>query len=355
MVKDLKELTVLGLMSGTSLDGLDLAFCRFRLERSSWKYEILKAKTKEYPPDLRDSLKDAINLSEKTLSELDHSYGKWLGTASAEFISESGLKPDWIASHGHTVFHEPHRGITLQIGNGNELAKLSGINVVCDFRSQDIALGGQGAPLVPVGDEYLFGEYDQCLNLGGISNISFRKDEKRIAFDICPVNMALNMLAEEFGSAFDRNGELGKGGNILSGLLDQLNSLEYYAVRPPKSLGREWFDRQVRPLLYQNVNKKDILRTYYEHASVQIGSVLNENGRGNVLVTGGGAKNSFLLKLIKQKTNSKLIVPGQVILDFKEALIFAFLGYLKVNNINNVFASVTGSSADHCSGTIYIV
>lgn len=353
MQENLKELKVLGIMSGTSLDGLDLALCSFSRTNSQWKYSILKAETLPYPKEIRDSLESAINLKADELCMLDHLYGKWIGTAAKEFLRNNNLKADLIASHGHTVFHQPAKSYTLQIGNGNDIHSATGIRVVNDFRSLDVALGGNGAPLVPVGDEYLFAEYDVCLNLGGFSNLSYKNSSgKRIAYDICPVNMALNYLAQKAGEEFDCAGKMGRQGKIIPLLLEKMNSLEFYSSHPPKSLGREWFMEFILPLLDEKKDLNDIMRSVYEHIAVQISTNIENIGAKTVLVTGGGAKNMFLVELLSEKTKSKLVIPANELIDFKEALIFAFLGYLRVHSIVNVFASVTGSRTDHCAGSI---
>lgn len=337
-------------MSGTSLDGLDMALCNFSRKGAKWEYQIIKATTLAYPPEISQLLDTAISLPADSLCKLDHLYGKWIGNSSSIFLNENGLSANWIASHGHTVFHQPSGNFSLQIGNGNDISAITGLPVICDFRSLDIALGGQGAPLVPVGDQYLFENYDYCLNLGGFSNISFKNNNKRIAFDICPVNMGLNYLAKKLGLEFDINGAIGQTGNPDETILGRLNSLDFYKQNPPKSLGREWFIKNIKPILDDKKELNDLFRSFYEHIAEQISKVLNENKGKNCLVTGGGAKNSFLIELISQKTKCELIIPDPVLIDYKEALIFAFLGYLRINNIHNVFSSVTGSLADHCGG-----
>ncbi len=352
MVKVLNPIKILGIMSGTSLDGIDLALCSFGRNHSDWSYKILNVLTLPYPADISDSLNNAIHMKSEDLLSLDHTYGKWIGRISGKFLSDTKMEAHWIASHGHTVFHQPSKGFTLQIGNGNDIAALTGIPVIYDFRSMDIALGGQGAPLVPAGDEYLFGKYDSCLNLGGISNISYKMENRRIAFDICPVNMGLNYIAGKMGLTYDKDGEAGRNGKIIPVILDQLNALDYYEKNPPKSLGREWFIKHVEPLLNQNYDLRDILRSFYEHIALQISNILNKTGGKNVFITGGGAKNKLLIELIRQKIRCEIIIPEQNLVDFKEALVFAFLGYLRINNIVNVFSSVTGCSEDHCAGLI---
>jgi anhydro-N-acetylmuramic acid kinase len=352
MVGEFKKLNILGIMSGTSLDGLDLALCSFGRKNSVWVYEILKARTIAYSSDIYERLKNAIYLNADELSVLDHDYGKWIGNAAIKFLGDDVSETQWISSHGHTVFHQPVKGYTLQIGNGNDIAATTGIPVVFDFRSLDVALGGQGAPLVPAGDEFLFSEYDFCLNLGGFSNISYKKGGRRIAFDICPVNMGLNYLAGKIGLEYDKNGTHGRQGKIIPEVLHQLDNLDFYFQSPPKSLGREWFIEFMEPLLNGNFETKDLLRSLYEHAAVQISNVLNVNEGKRVIITGGGAKNALLVELISQKTRCEIVIPEANLVDFKEALIFAFLGYLRINRIPNVFSSVTGAMRDSVSGVI---
>jgi anhydro-N-acetylmuramic acid kinase len=352
MANDLKTLNIIGIMSGTSLDGLDLALCSFSRTKSNWNYNIQKAVTLPYPSDIRTSLDNAINLGASEICYLDHSYGKWIGNASNDFLKSNNLSADWISSHGHTVFHQPKKGFTLQIGNCHDIAAMTGLPVVGDFRSMDVALGGNGAPLVPAGDEYLFSKYDFCLNLGGFSNISYRSNSERIAFDICPVNMGLNYLAAKAGLDFDCGGKIGRKGTVISDIVERLNNLDYYHSNPPKSLGREWFIKNIEPILDSDLSLSDVARSFYEHISIQISNVLNSIPGKEVLVTGGGGRNTFLVELIKGKANCNIVIPDSELIDFKEALIFAFLGYLRINEIPNVFSSVTGSSSDHCSGII---
>jgi anhydro-N-acetylmuramic acid kinase len=352
MVNNLKALNILGIMSGSSLDGLDLAFCNFSRTNSNWNYSIQKATTLPYQEEMKRFLESAIHMNSEELSIFDHKYGKWIGLASKKFLSENKLNADWIASHGHTIFHQPENAFTLQIGNGNDIVAVTGIPVINDFRSLDVALGGQGAPLVPVGDEYLFPSYGFCLNLGGFSNISYKKNGVRIAFDICPVNMGLNYLAGKIGLEFDDEGMAGRKGKLIPGILNQLNNRDFYISDPPKSLGREWYLKNIVPVLDLNFEVIDILRSFYEHIAIQISKVMNENEGKSALLTGGGAKNKFLVELITQKCQCEIILPDQSLIDFKEALIFAFLGYLRVNNIPNVFSTVTGASVDCCGGSI---
>lgn len=339
-------------MSGTSLDGLDICFSKFWKENGRWKFEILNAETIPYSEVLEKSLRNSIHLSAADLLALNADYGFYLGKTVRKFIRKHNLSEiALIASHGHTVLHQPERKFTLQIGDGKAIKIETGIPVVYDFRSQDVLLGGNGAPLVPIGDELLFPDYDACLNLGGFSNISFKLDDRRIAFDIAPVNIVLNKLAQHFNQNYDQNGDLARQGNIDHQLLQNLNSLEFYKKTYPKSLGIEWCNENIFPL-FSGVETSDLLATFTEHTAQQIIKIFNEFQLKKVLFTGGGTYNTFLIEKIKDKTNAEIIIPGKNIIDFKEALIFAFMGILRLNNENNILASATGSSQDHSSGII---
>lgn len=339
----------IGLMSGTSLDGLDLCFVQFE-KQNSWSFEIIKAETIPYSKELEDQLKNSIYLSPEELLELNSEYGFYLGKAVKNFIEKHQLQHvNIIASHGHTVFHQPQKKFTLQIGDGRAIKIETGLPVIYDFRSQDVLMGGNGAPLVPIGDELLFSQYDACLNLGGFSNISLKLYDKRIAFDIAPVNIILNKLAQQFNKEFDENGDLARTGKINDALLLQLNSLEFYQRSHPKSLGIEWCNENILPL-FENIETIDILATFTEHAAQQISNVFNAHHLKNVLCTGGGVFNQYLIEKIRNKANTELIIPAKELIEYKEALIFAFMGILRLNNEINVLSSSTGSSHDHSSG-----
>ena len=276
-------------------------------------------------------------------------YGTYIGQSVNEFCTKYQFKPQYIASHGHTVFHQPEIGITRQIGNGQEIAASTGINTISDFRSGDVALGGQGAPLVPIGDELLFSGYEFCLNLGGFSNISYREKEVRKAFDICPVNIILNHLCPPY----DKDGTIGSQGSVHSELLNKLNNIEYYHKQPPKSLGREWLENEFMPYLEgSGIPHHDLVRTVYEHIAIQITNVLHTPNEGQVLLSGGGTHNTLLTTLLKEKSSVKIVIPDRLIIDYKEALIFAFLGVLRVRNETNCLSSVTGASRDSSGGNI---
>ncbi len=340
---------VIGVMSGTSLDGLDIAFCEFWTAKS-WQYRIHYAETISYTNEWKNKLSKAHLLNGYELTELHKDYGILMGEYIHAFIEKHRIKYiDLIASHGHTVFHQPDKQINLQIGNGAFISARTGISTVFDFRTLDIALGGQGAPLVPLGDELLFSEYTYCLNIGGISNISFKEYQKRVAFDVCPSNMVLNHLAQQKGLPYDKDGSLARRGKINQSLLLKLNQLSYYQKQYPKSLGREWVEREFLPLISAYpISIENKLATCTEHIAYQIG--LCTQHTGNMLVTGGGAHNTFLVERIGKYSKTKIIVPNNHIVDFKEALIFAFLGLLRWKGKINILSSVTGAKSDSISG-----
>ncbi len=344
----------IGLMSGTSLDGLDICFAKFRKENSVWKFEILKAETFSYPGIWENQLRNSIHLKSEELLALNSEYGFYLGEKVQEFIAKNSLKNiDLIASHGHTVFHQPKKKFTLQIGDGRAIKILNKIPVVYDFRSQDVLLGGNGAPLVPIGDELLFSEFDGCLNIGGFSNISFKQNGERVAFDICPVNIVLNKFAKKLGKNYDEDGAFARKGIVNKTILSNLNSLKFYTENPPKSLGIEWVNQNILPVL-KDETPENILATFTEHAAIQIAETFNNFSLKKVLFTGGGTYNSYLLERIKSKTKTEIIVPEKNLIDFKEALIFAFMGVLKMNGKINVLSSATGSSENHSSGILLV-
>ena len=347
--------SVMGLMSGTSLDGLDMALCHFFIEEGSWSFEIERATTISYPKSLEMQLNTSTRLSGEELSKLDIEIGSWFSKCVNDF-KQSG-KVDFIASHGHTIFHQPELKLTLQIGNGHILSVETGLPVIYDFRIMDVALGGQGAPLVPIGDKLLFKDYDACLNLGGIANISFDVDDRRIAFDISPCNMILNFLTGTIGKQFDDKGALAKSGEVIEELLTKWNALPYYSKVYPKSLGYEWVhDKILKSINIDKYAVSDLLCTAVEHIGIQMAEVINSipKSEAKILVTGGGAKNTYLIERINAHLDAqkKLVVPDALIIDYKEALIFAFLGVLRERNEVNCLSSVTGASRDSSAGTM---
>ena len=343
-------------MSGTSLDGLDIACCGFS-KREVWEYRIVAATTIQYEAEWLTVLKNAHLFSAEELLTQHARFGKFLGEHVAKFLQQQKFAADFVSSHGHTVFHQPSRGFSFQLGEGSSIAAACGLPVVCDFRNGDIALGGQGAPLVPVGDQILFSSYDFCLNLGGIANISLTKGGRRIAFDMCACNQVLNMLANTKGKEYDHNGELAARGKADEQLLDKLNDLSFYRSAPPKSLGREDVERDILPLINEReISTEDKLRTFCDHVAIQISRAIPENKNSQrLLVTGGGAMNDFLISRIRSALTCKVEIPDPMIVQFKEALIFAFLGVLRWRNETNCLASVTGARSDSSTGAVFFV
>ena len=342
----------IGVMSGTSLDGVDICYIRFDYS-NSYRFKILNAETIPYADTWKNMLKNAYHSDKVSLSKLDVEYGEFLGDIIQKFISDHAITTlDFVASHGHTIFHKPEEGYTLQIGNGQAIADIVNHTVVNNFRTQDVKLGGQGAPLVPIGDELLFTEYDYCLNLGGFANISFKEKNSRKAFDICPVNIVLNHYTNRLNLAYDDKGIIASKGKIHNELLNKLNGLDFYRLGYPKSLGFEWVIKFIFPLIDSyNLDVRDILRTFIEHVSLQISKVINDNAK--VLATGGGVFNSFLIRSIEEHLDRKMIIPKSDLINYKEALIFALLGLLKLEGKVNVLSSVTGAMQDHSSGVIF--
>lgn len=383
-----EDMTIIGVMSGTSLDGVDLACCRFSGgERLQWS--LLAAETIPYPDEWRVRLSTLEKASAYEYALADVQWGHYIGCLVRGFLKKHELQVDYVASHGHTIFHQPHLGLTTQIGDGDAIAAECGLPVVFNFRRMDVALGGQGAPLVPIGDQTLFADYDACLNLGGIANISYRqsgacphraieqvgacphmaieevsssfrsqvtghRSHERIAFDISPCNMALNLLARKLGQPYDKDGNVASSGKVAEPLLSRMNALGYYSQPAPKSLGKEWFVSQFQPLIEGGEHSvQDLLRTSVEHIAVQIAAVLNANNIRSLLVTGGGAKNGFLISRLRRLSpDCEVTVPSDDIIDYKEAIIFALLGYLRLQSRPNCLSSVTGASRDNIGGDI---
>ncbi len=358
-------------MSGTSLDGLDIAYCIFKNNDEKWEYEILHAETFPYDKEWETKLKSATELNGRELILLHNEYGKYMGQQVNKFLSKhKDSEPDFIASHGHTVFHQPEKQMTFQIGSPASLAAESGKTVIGDFRTLDVAMGGQGAPLVPIGDIHLFSEYDFCLNLGGFANISFTQKSKAIAYDICAVNFVINKLVIEKKIPLkdyfncegdskylkcDPDGFIASKGSVNMDLLDKLNNLEHYNTSGPKSLGEEWVVKNIWPILNSyNLSIENTLCTYYHHVAMQIQNTIDKEKGNKVLITGGGAYNKYLIKLLKRHIEKEICIPPKKIIEYKEALIFAFMGLLRTLEKVNSLASVTGSSANNIGGSIMI-
>lgn len=346
---------VIGVMSGTSLDGVDLAHIYFEIKNDNWTYQIVECDTISYSNEMISKLKNGIHFTKTELSELNTEYTNLLGNIISEFIIKNKISNlDAICSHGHTILHQPENGFTLQIGNLPEIAKITNQKVVCNFRVQDVLFGGQGAPLVPIGDKILFSEFDYCLNLGGFSNISYEENKERIAFDISPVNTVLNFYANTFGLEYDDKGEISTTGNLNLELFKELNQLEFYQKTFPKSLGFEFVKEIILPILENYpISTEDKMRTFTEHIGFQIGKIL-QHKTGKLLISGGGVYNDFLIERIKNYLPTiEVVIPNEKTIKYKEALIFALLGVLKLRNEINVLASVTGAKQNHSSGEVF--
>jgi anhydro-N-acetylmuramic acid kinase len=347
---------VIGLMSGTSLDGLDIAYCEFYFDTNKWNYKIVEAQTINYSLFWKEQLIKAENCSALDYNFIHQQYGAYLGQRVSDFIVQRNLRVDFVASHGHTIFHQPEKKLTVQIGSGAAIAAACKLPVVCDFRSVDVALGGQGAPLVPIGDLLLFSEFDFCVNLGGFANISYQHKGERIAFDVCPVNIVLNELCKPFNIAFDNNGNIARSGMLSHYLFNELNQLGFYKATPdsPKSLGKEWVSKHIHPLIDMfELANNDLLHTFCEHIAFQLAKIVNTKPKGKMLITGGGVFNGYLMERIVHYVQHQVIVPNEQTVAFKEALLFAFLAVLRWNNQVNCLKSVTGAASDNIGGAIY--
>jgi anhydro-N-acetylmuramic acid kinase len=357
----------MGLMSGSSLDGLDIAFAEFQEVSGKWSYEIKAVACYPYEEHWITQLKNATSLKALDYQLLHTAYGHYIGTLVNQFIEDHHLhhQVQLISSHGHTTFHVPSKRMTAQLGDGAAIAATTGVNVVSDLRAMDLARGGHGAPIVPIGEKFLLGDYPYFLNLGGIANISFNNPDEYIAFDICPANRVLNMLSAENKKGFDEGGEIASGGKVDEKLLSLLNDLEYYRLPYPKSLSNDFGTDVVYTLIHnKKIPAADGLRTYVEHIVIQIKNSIellkNEkqiSEPAKLLVTGGGAHNHFLMSRISrvlEQLNIEVVVPAKELIDFKEAIIMALIGILRWREENNVLASVTGASADSISGAVWI-
>jgi len=354
----------IGLMSGSSLDGLDIVFAEFAEQAGKWSYEIKEADCYPFEEALKEQLKDAKDLSAYDYLLLHSAFGKYLGEQVNKFIDAHGLhhQVQLVSSHGHTVFHAPEKNMTSQLGDGAAIAATTGINVVSDLRAMDVALGGQGAPIVPMGEKLLLNEYPLLLNIGGIANISYRSNDHYIAFDICPANRVLNMIAATQNLSYDEDGQLASKGKVLTDVLQQLNALDYYHQPFPKSLANHFGTDEIFPLIpVEHIT--DALRTYVEHIVVQVKtSIISLNVEYatpglQLLVTGGGAHNKFLVQRLQEELsllNIEVIVPDKRIVDYKEALIMALLGILRWREQNTVLSSVTGANRDSIGGAVWM-
>lgn len=348
------NIRAIGLMSGTSLDGLDIAACSFHFRNEKISYTIDHAETIPFSPEIAAMLKQAEKASALNYFRIHNEFGRWMGRETGKFIHRHNFQPRLIASHGHTIFHVPGEGFTVQTGNGAQIAAITGVTTICDFRSLDVALNGQGAPLVPIGDRLLFGQFAACVNIGGFSNISMEADGKRVAWDISPANYILNHYVAQLGLKFDDSGKIARSGKLITELFNKLEALDYYSTLPPKSLGREWVEKYIFPVADKFADDiPGILHTFTRHIAGQISRALPSAPSGKVLFTGGGVYNDFLMELIREAAGCSIVIPENKLVDYKEALVFALLGVLRYRYQPNCLASVTGADADNIGGAIY--
>jgi anhydro-N-acetylmuramic acid kinase len=351
------KMEILGLMSGTSLDGLDIAHVFFEFQDDKIHYELLHAHTYKLDDALLKKLQQATKMSAEHLLILDKELGQYFAECIQGFMNEHQVERsriDAIASHGQTIFHQPQNGFTHQIACGSTIAFKTSIPVINDFRSLDVIAGGQGAPLVPLGDFELFkDEADSFLNLGGFANISFKKNNSIQAFDISPANLPSNLFMQQIGKLYDHDGQKAKSGELNQELLSALNALPFYVSKGPKSLGTDWLHNEYMQLLNESDSLENILRTHTEHVAMQVARILNEESLSSVFITGGGAKNAFFIERLSQHYHGKCVIPNNKIIDFKEAIVFAFLGakYLRGETTN--VQSVTGASKALCTGVYH--
>ncbi|MDR3680671.1 MAG: anhydro-N-acetylmuramic acid kinase [Flavipsychrobacter sp.] len=354
---------VIGLMSGSSMDGLDIVYTQLEEVRGAWTFEIIHADCIPYTEEWVNSLEYIATKSVPEFLRLDTAYGRYLGEQVKRFIDKYDIehKVHFIASHGHTIMHEPKQQTTCQIGNGAMIAAIIGLPVIDNLRVLDVALGGQGAPIVPIGDKLLFGNYEYCLNIGGICNITIQSQGKLLAFDVCPANQVLNRLAKNEGKDMDEDGAIAAEGNILLDVLTELNDRQYYKQTGPKSLGNEEARELVFPILLESGHSNaDMLRTMVEHIADQVAAVVKlqpAHEDAHMLVTGGGAFNKFLMEQLHKALlplNVTVTIPDESIIKYKEGLVMALIGALRWREENTVLSHVTGAAKDSVGGTIWM-
>lgn len=344
-------------MSGSSLDGLDIAYCKFDIQENIFDFEIVQSITIPFPENIFHALQQAVTDS-GIVQEADVLFGDFCGREVFKFLQNNNLiLPDFIASHGHTIAHHPEKGFSLQIGNANDIRKHVSVPVINDFRITDIRAGGQGAPLVPMCDAMLFNDYDVCLNIGGIANISFVNNGKRFGFDICGANQILNSIANKLNMPYDDGGNIAATGKINQSLLQALNADKFLNKSFPKSLDNAYVQKHFISILDNfNVSLQDQMATATEHIAQQVSNVIQysfpDSKQLKILVTGGGAYNTTLVNRIATLCNTQIQLPSDSIIQYKEALAIALMGVLRWKQLPNFFPSVTGAKTAVCGGEI---
>lgn len=346
-------------MSGSSLDGIDMAYCKIQTA-NPYTFTIIAAATSPFSHEEFLMLKNCTPDIHYNYHKEDEMFAKVSAQAINNFLQKNNLpKPDAIASHGHTVFHFPALGKTKQIGSGQLIANLTGCKVIYDFRAADVEAGGQGAPLVPLCDAIFFNNYHACLNIGGIANISFDTPTGRIGFDICGANQLLNYIAQTIDLPFDENGELAAAGFVDEQLLSDLDACAYFQLPYPKSLDNHFVRKYfIERIAAANISANDKLATATYHIAKQIAIIINQQNKVHenyrLLVTGGGAFNVYLIQLIEKLTGIKITLPANEIIQFKEALAMCLMGVEKLQNKPNFLPSVTGAKTAVSGGVVVI-
>ncbi len=348
-------------MSGSSLDGLDIAICQFNKTSEKLNWELIKYHTFPFSNELKGRLKNIREASIDEILTVDNMIAKFTASCVAE-IGQNVLTPiDYISSHGHTVLHHPQEGYSLQVGNGGTIAAISGIPTICDFRMNDIALGGQGAPIAPIAEKYLFAEHRFFLNLGGIANISIHEGDKILAYDVCPCNQVLNRLANELGLVYDPEGYNARMGKVNDRLLSQWNNMKYFKIQGPKSLDNNWIKKRFYKKIEDlEISVRDALRTSTEFMAQTIAEHIRVNrlagAKNSIFITGGGAHNDFLMQLIDEYTSVDVAIhkPKKEIVDMKEAILMCLMGFLRAQKVANNIPSVTGASKETIGGALYL-
>lgn len=355
----------LGLMSGSSLDGLDIAYAAL-----DWRdghlldWRLLVADTLPFSEQWQARLLHLPQQDALTFAKTHVYFGRYMADLVQAFRQRHRpARIDFIASHGHTIFHQPDKYLTTQIGDGAALSALTGLPVICDFRTMDVALGGEGAPLAPLADRYLFAGYDFYLNIGGIANLSSNSTGDWIGFDVCPANQVLNLLAQQVGAEYDHNGDLARQGQVLEPLLQRVRDFDFYRKSYPKSLGNEWIRAHVLPIYLEYEGRvEDKLATACAHIALELAQSIQRiltnspspKTSPKLLATGGGAFNGYLMERLRASLPAvELVVPAPEIVQFKEALLMALLGVLRLNQTPNSLRSITRAKRDTVNGAIY--
>ncbi|XP_064473646.1 anhydro-N-acetylmuramic acid kinase-like [Ornithodoros turicata] len=370
--KDVTKYEVIGVMSGSSLDGLDIIYTRFSLTSSDcWEYNIQHCTCYNYSPTWIDKLKHATSTSALEYQLLNTEYGRYIGEYVLRFIRENRLdgKVHLIACHGHTVFHLPSQLTTSTLGDGATVAAVTGLPVVSDLRSMDVALGGQGSPIALTAERKLFGnEYQFFLNIGGMACLTYagKNYSDSFAVDVCPANQLLNLLANREGRAFDRSGEMAKSGKVSTRLLKDLDDFDYYKKSFPKSLGVDFGPEILYPLIQaHDLSTADALQTFTEHICNQVAEVIRLVERtvkdglpqsSKMLVTGGGARNLFLVDRLTERLKEfriTVVVPNDELVKFKEALVTSVIGVQRLRGEENFIGEVSGASRSSIGGAFW--